>query len=89
MPGFTYNSNPASMTCTGNCAAWGNGTATKKIGGVGTSTPGGATADKMINAKRNADGLLPDITSPQRRGARLAHRGVVLTRSDSPRRSRW
>ena len=51
------------MTCTGNCAAWGNGTATKNIGGVGTSAPGSATADKMINAKRNADGSLPDINS--------------------------
>jgi hypothetical protein len=61
--GFTNNSNPASMTCTGKCAAWGNGTASKNIGGVGTTAPGSATADKMINAKRNADGSLPDINS--------------------------
>jgi hypothetical protein len=61
--GFTNNNNPASMTCTGKCAAWGNGTASKNIGGVGTTAPGSATADKMINAKRNADGSLPDINS--------------------------
>jgi len=51
------------MTCTGTCAAWGNGTATKNIGGVGTSAPGSATAAKMIAAQRNADGSLPDINS--------------------------
>jgi hypothetical protein len=61
--GFTNNSNPASMTCTGNCAAWGNGTASQSIGGVGTTAPGGATAAKMIAAQRNADGSLPDIHS--------------------------
>jgi hypothetical protein len=61
--GFTNNNNPASMTCTGTCAAWGNGTATKNIGGVGTSAPGSATAAKMIAAQRNADGSLPDINS--------------------------
>jgi hypothetical protein len=61
--GFTNNSNPASMTCTGTCAAWGNGTASKSIGGVGTSAPGSATAAKMIAAQRNADGSLPDINS--------------------------
>jgi hypothetical protein len=61
--GFTNNNNPASMTCTGKCAAWGNGTASKNIGGVDTTAPGSATAEKMINAKRNADGSLPDISS--------------------------
>jgi hypothetical protein len=61
--GFTNNNNPASMTCTGKCAAWGNGTDVKGVSGVGTSAPGSATADKMINAKRNADGSLPDISS--------------------------
>ena len=62
--GFTNNSNPASMSCTGKCAAWGNGTdAAKGVSGVGTTAPGSATAEKMINAKRNADGSLPDISS--------------------------
>ncbi|MBN2574485.1 MAG: right-handed parallel beta-helix repeat-containing protein [Deltaproteobacteria bacterium] len=61
--GFTNNNNPASMTCTGNCAAWDNGTNTKNIGGIATTAPGGATAAKMIAAQRNADGSLPDIGS--------------------------
>ena len=61
--GFTNNSNPASMTCTGTCAAWSNGTNVKGISGVGTTAPGSATAAKMIAAQRNADGSLPDINS--------------------------
>jgi len=61
--GFTNNSNPASMTCTGKCAAWGNGTEVKNIGGVTTSAPGSATAAKMIAAPRTADGALPAIDS--------------------------
>jgi hypothetical protein len=51
------------MTCTGRCAAWGNGTDVKSVSGVSTTAPGSATAEKMINAKRNADGSLPDISS--------------------------
>lgn len=61
--GFTNNSNPAAMTCTGKCAAWSNGTNVKSISGVGTTAPGSATAAKMIAAARNADGSLPDINS--------------------------
>jgi hypothetical protein len=61
--GFTENSNPASMTCTGTCAAWGNGTNVDSIGGVSTTQIGSVTATAMINAVRNADGSLPAITA--------------------------
>ena len=61
--GFTNNSNPASLTCTGTCAAWSNGTNVKGVSGVGTTAPGSATAAKMIAAQRNADGSLPDIST--------------------------
>jgi len=61
--GFTNNSNPASLTCTGTCASWGNKTGDTGVGGVGTSAPSGATAAKMIVAQRKADGSLPAITS--------------------------
>lgn len=60
--GFTNNSNPASMSCT-NCASWGNKAGDEGVSGVSTSAPSGATAEKMIAAKRNADGSLPDINS--------------------------
>jgi hypothetical protein len=61
--GFTYNSNPASMTCTG-CASWNNAGGTfEKIAHVNDVTaPTGVTAAKAAAAKRNADGSLPDIT---------------------------
>jgi hypothetical protein len=61
--GFTNNHNPASMTCTGNCEAWGNSTDDQNIAGVGTTAPGSATAAKMIAVQRNADGSLPAISS--------------------------
>jgi hypothetical protein len=61
--GFTNNSNPASLSCTGTCASWGNKKADTGVSGVGTSAPSGATAQKMIDAKRTADGSLPAITS--------------------------
>ena len=61
--GFTNNSNPASMTCTGACASWDNSRDNQNISGVGTTAPSGATAAKMIAAQRKADGSLPDITS--------------------------
>jgi hypothetical protein len=61
--GFTNNSNPASMSCTGTCAAWSNSRDDQNIAGVGTTAPGSATAAKMIAAPRNADGSLPAITS--------------------------
>ena len=59
--GFTNNSNPASMTCTG-CGAWNNaGGAFQGITHTGDVT-GKATAAAAAAAKRNADGSLPDIT---------------------------
>ena len=61
--GFTNNSNPASLSCSGTCASWDNKKADTGVSGVGTSAPSGVTAQKMIDAKRNADGSLPDITT--------------------------
>jgi hypothetical protein len=62
--GFTDNSNPASMTCTGTCAAWGNGTATDSIQGIGTSAVGNANVTNMAaDSARNADGSLKAIGS--------------------------
>jgi hypothetical protein len=61
--GFTENSNPANMTCTGTCAAWGNTTNVDSIGGVSTSQIGSVTSAQMIGAQRGADGSLPDINS--------------------------
>ena len=61
--GFTNNSNPAAMTCTG-CGAWNNrGGSFQNItsaGGVSATT---VTAAKAAAAKRNADGTLPAITT--------------------------
>jgi len=61
--GFTNNSNPASMTCTG-CASWNNAGGTfEKIAHVNdVAAPTGVTAAKAAAAKRNPDGSLPDIT---------------------------
>jgi len=57
--GFTDNSNPAAMTCTGSCASWGNGTANDSIGGVSTSAIGNANVTNMAaDSARNADGSL-------------------------------
>ncbi len=57
--GFTNNSNPATIKCTG-CGAWNN------KGGFQNSHSGDVTASrttaKASAAKRNADGSLPDIT---------------------------
>ncbi|MFL5308563.1 MAG: right-handed parallel beta-helix repeat-containing protein [Polyangia bacterium] len=59
--GFTNNSNPASMTCTG-CGAWNNtGGAFQGITHTGDVTAK-ATAAAAAAAKRNADGSLPDVT---------------------------
>jgi len=59
--GFTNNSNPASMTCTG-CGAWNNtGGSFQNIGHTG-DVSANATPAKAAAAKRNADGSLPDIT---------------------------
>ncbi len=60
--GFTNNSNPASMTCTG-CGAWNNrGGSFQNITSSGGVSATSVTAAKAAAAKRNADGTLPDIT---------------------------
>jgi hypothetical protein len=60
--GFTNNSNPASMTCTG-CGAWDNeGGSFQNISHTGDVNATSVTAAKASAAKRNADGSLPDIT---------------------------
>jgi hypothetical protein len=61
--GFTPDTNPASLTCDGTCAAWDNDTDVVAIGGVSTAQIGSVTAEQMINAERGADGSLPDINS--------------------------
>jgi hypothetical protein len=59
--GFTNNSNPASMTCSG-CGAWNDaGGAFQGISHTGDVTAK-ATAAAAAAAKRNPDGSLPDIT---------------------------
>lgn len=63
--GFTENSNPASMTCTGTCAAWGNKVNVDSINGnISTTAIGGANITNMAAASaRNADGSLKSISS--------------------------
>ncbi len=59
--GFTNNSNPATIKCTG-CGAWNNkGGSFQSISHSGDVTASTTTA-KASAAKRNADGSLPDIT---------------------------
>ncbi len=59
--GFTNNSNPATIKCTG-CGAWNNkGGTFQSISHSGDVTASTTTA-KASAAKRNADGSLPDIT---------------------------
>jgi hypothetical protein len=60
--GFTNNSNPATIKCTG-CGAWNNkGGSFQSITHTGDVTASATTA-KASAAKRNADGSLPAITS--------------------------
>lgn len=61
--GFTRNSNPASMSCSG-CASWGNtGNGADGISGLPGTAPAGATVAKMTaDAARNADGSLKPVT---------------------------
>jgi len=62
--GFEANSNTASMPCSGTCGAWSNKTSGVHGSNItGVTVTSGPTADKMINASRNADGSLPDINS--------------------------
>jgi hypothetical protein len=61
--GFTENTNPASMTCSGTCAAWGNTVDVGAIGGVGTEAIDTATVDSMAaDSARDADGNLKLIS---------------------------
>jgi Pel9A-like, right handed beta helix region len=62
--GFTENSNPASMSCSG-CASWGNKVNVDSIGGnISTSAVGNANVTNMKAASaRNADGSLKAIGS--------------------------
>jgi hypothetical protein len=60
--GFTYNSNPATITCSG-CGAWNNkGGTFQGITHSGDVSATSVTTAKASAAKRNADGSLPDIT---------------------------
>jgi len=60
--GFTENSNPASMSCSGTCAAWGNVVDVDSIGGVDTNPIGGANVTNMAaDSARNDDGSLKSI----------------------------
>jgi len=60
--GFTENSNPASMTCSGGCASWGNVVNVDSIGGVSTTAVGGANVTNMAaDSARNADWSLKAI----------------------------
>jgi hypothetical protein len=62
--GFTENSNPAALTCTGTCAAWGNTVDVDTIEGVSTSAIDGADVTTMAaDDARNADGSLKPISS--------------------------
>jgi hypothetical protein len=65
--GFTNNSNPTAMSCTGTCRSWGNKQSdTSNPSGVTAGAPTGAPTDlatRMANAVRNADGSLPAISS--------------------------
>lgn len=57
--GFTENSNPASMTCTGTCASWGNKVNVDSINGVSTTPIGNANVTNMAaDSARNPDGSL-------------------------------
>jgi hypothetical protein len=62
--GFTRNSNPSSMSCSG-CASWGNtDNGADGISGLPGTAPSGATVAKMIaDAARNADGSLKAANS--------------------------
>ena len=60
--GFTNNSNPASMTCTGCGANNNRGGSFQNITSSGGVSITNATTAKASAAKRNADGSLPDIT---------------------------
>jgi hypothetical protein len=59
--GFTNNSNPATLTCTGTCGSYSNKAADTGVGGITVKT--GPTGTAMINAARLPNGDLPSINS--------------------------
>lgn len=61
--GFTNNSNPAAMTCTGCGANNDRGGSFQNIASSGAISIAAATTAKAATAKRNADGSLPSITT--------------------------
>jgi hypothetical protein len=62
--GFTRNSNPASMSCSG-CASWGNtDNGADGISGLPGTAPSGANVTNMAaDSARNADGSLKAVNS--------------------------
>jgi hypothetical protein len=62
--GFTRNSNPASMTCSGTCASWDNIVDVDTVGGVSTTPiPNANVTNMAADSARNADGSLKPISS--------------------------
>ncbi len=63
--GFTPNSNPASLSCSGGCYAWGNTrNVASGVSGVSTTAQGNANVTNMAaDSARNADGTLKAIGS--------------------------
>lgn len=61
--GFTENSNPANLSCSGTCASWGNNVDVDSVSGVSTSPIGDADVNSMkADSARNADGSLKSIS---------------------------
>jgi hypothetical protein len=61
--GFTENSNPASLSCSGTCASWGNNVDVDTVSGVSTTPIGNANVTNMAaDSARNADGSLKAIS---------------------------
>jgi hypothetical protein len=57
--GFTENSNPANLSCSGSCAAWGNSVNVDSVSGVSETPIGNANITNMAaDSARNADGSL-------------------------------
>ena len=62
--GFTENTNPASLSCTGTCTSWGNKVNVDSVSGVGTTPIGNANVTNMAaDTARNADGSLKALSA--------------------------
>jgi hypothetical protein len=62
--GFTENTNPASLSCSGTCTAWGNKVNVDSVSGVGTTAIGNANVTNMAaDTARNADGSLKAVSA--------------------------